>query len=165
MLIGVISDTHDNLDAIRTALDLFYQERVDTIVHAGDFVAPFALKLFVEQPVPLIAVLGNNDGERKGLSKLTPDLHKPPFETEVGGRKLVLTHEKERLTTDLTDDADLVVFGHTHEYELPSAGGPLWLNPGEAGGWLSGQQTVALVKLDDMSARIVDIDTGETVLS
>ena len=165
MLIGVISDTHDNLDAIRTALDLFRREQVEMIVHAGDFVAPFALKLFVEQPLPLVAVLGNNDGERKGLTKMTPDLHKPPFETEVGGRKLVLTHEKERLTDDLTDNADLVVFGHTHGCELKHAGDTLWLNPGEAGGWLSGQGTVAFVELDDMSARIVDIDTGETVLS
>jgi putative phosphoesterase len=37
-MIGIISDTHDNLPAIKRAVDLFNEKNVDLVLHAGDFV-------------------------------------------------------------------------------------------------------------------------------
>ena len=48
MLIGVISDTHDRLPMIDAALALFARNRVEAIIHSGDFVAPFAVKRLLE---------------------------------------------------------------------------------------------------------------------
>lgn len=163
MLIGVISDTHDNLPLIRQALALFEQRGVDAILHAGDYVAPFSLKLFCGPEVPFIGVLGNNDGERDGLRRISDNLHAPPHKLYLGGRRIVMTHEKERLTDSLVEGADLVIYGHTHEAVLRVEGGTTWLNPGEGAGWLTGRSTVALVDLDDMDVRILNVETGETV--
>ncbi|MBN1899885.1 metallophosphoesterase family protein, partial [Candidatus Sumerlaeota bacterium] len=46
MIIGIISDTHDHLQMINSAIELFKREMVEAVIHCGDFVAPFAIKLF-----------------------------------------------------------------------------------------------------------------------
>jgi putative phosphoesterase len=58
--IGVISDTHDNLDSIKRAV-AYFAENVEIIVHAGDVIAPFSAKIFKEADIPVYGVLGNND--------------------------------------------------------------------------------------------------------
>ena len=162
MLIGVMADTHDNLPKVRAALDLFASRGVEAIVHAGDFVAPFALKLVVGAGLPVVAVLGNNDGEKAGLHKAGADLHAPPHRFRMGGRAVVLAHNPAQLADDAIAGADLVVYGHTHKHEVRQ-GPPLVVNPGEAGGWLTGVATAAIVDLDAMTAEIVELGPQETV--
>ena len=41
MLIGVIADTHDNMDKLKKAVDLFNERAVELVLHAGDYIAPF----------------------------------------------------------------------------------------------------------------------------
>ncbi|MFO8007922.1 MAG: metallophosphoesterase [Candidatus Brocadiia bacterium] len=162
MLIGVVSDTHDNLLMARRAVSMLQARGAEAILHAGDFVAPFALKVLLSAGVPLIAVLGNNDGEVAGLSALCDDLHEPPYRFDLGGRQVVLTHDEALLTDELCAGADLIVCGHSHAPKV-QAGPPLRVNPGEAGGWLSGRCTAAMVDLDAMEAEIVELGTQETV--
>ena len=50
---------------------------------------------------------------------------------------------------------DLIVYGHTHQIDLRERPCVV-LNPGEAGGWLTGRCTAALVDLESMKVRIVD---------
>jgi hypothetical protein len=40
MRIGIISDTHDDIENVQRAIDLFGREGVKLIIHAGDFVFP-----------------------------------------------------------------------------------------------------------------------------
>ncbi len=65
MRFAVVSDTHDNMSAINDLLDVLNKERIDFVVHAGDVVAPFALRAFEKLGVKLYIAFGNNDGERK----------------------------------------------------------------------------------------------------
>lgn len=44
MRIGAMADTHDNLPMIRRAVEAFNAEQVELVIHAGDIVAPFALR-------------------------------------------------------------------------------------------------------------------------
>ena len=53
-------------------------------------------------------------------------------------------------------DFDLVVYGHTHEIEQRQEEG-LLLNPGEAGGWLTGLATVALVDLETLEVNLREL--------
>ena len=69
MLLGIIADTHDNLDAIENAVDIFNREKVDLVIHAGDFVAPFTVRKFRGLDCKFIGIFGNNDGEKEGLRK------------------------------------------------------------------------------------------------
>ncbi len=163
MLVGVISDTHDNMPKIAQACELFRARRVDAILHAGDFVAPFALKLLLKQGVPLTAVFGNNDGEREGLAALCEDLHESPHRFGLGGRVIVLSHEPEHLTDRIVDGADVLIHGHNHHAEAARRDGRLLVNPGEAGGWLTGHCSVAILRLETLEAEIIDLGRQETV--
>ena len=156
MKIGIISDTHDNLPAITAATGRFTQCGVEVILHAGDFVAPFALKRLLQGRLPVYGVFGNCDGERVGLAKLLPDLADGPRRIELGGKKICLVHDLKRLPREEFEAADIVVCGHTHEPKVEHEEGRLVVNPGEAAGWLTGRCTVTILDTDAMAA---DIET------
>jgi len=40
-MIGIMSDSHDHMEAIRAAVEVFNQAGVKLVVHAGDLIAPF----------------------------------------------------------------------------------------------------------------------------
>lgn len=46
MLLGICSDTHDHVDHIRKAVKLFKEERVEKVIHAGDYCSPITIPLF-----------------------------------------------------------------------------------------------------------------------
>ena len=50
-----------------------------------------------------------------------------------------------------------MVYGHTHKPDIRKVGGTLVVNPGEAGGWLYGRSTVAVVDLESMEVELIDI--------
>jgi len=52
----------------------------------------------------------------------------------------------------------LVAFGHTHEALVERLGETLIVNPGEAGGWLYGRPTVAVVDLRELKVEIRPLD-------
>ena len=58
MKLGVMADSHDHVPKIRQAVDLFRRRQVDLVVHAGDFVAPFAVAPLAELPYRVVAVFG-----------------------------------------------------------------------------------------------------------
>ncbi len=160
MRVGVLADTHDNLLMIDRATAALRARGVEMILHAGDFVSPFALKLLLQAGIPLIGVFGNNDGEKDGLSKLTSEIFEAPHRFELAGKSVVLAHEREALAEAIEAGDDLAVCGHSHRPEI-SAGRPLTVNPGETSGWLTGRPTGAIVDLKDMSAEIVEFGRQE----
>ncbi|MGB3565454.1 MAG: metallophosphoesterase [Thermoanaerobaculia bacterium] len=160
MKIGVLADTHDNLPRIREAIELFNREKVVRVIHAGDFVSPFALDPFHHLNCEVLAVLGNNDGEREGLTakfREIGEIHPYLATATIAGRRIATVHYRE-LAEPLarSGDFDLVVYGHTHEIEQRQEEG-LLLNPGEAGGWLTGLATVALVDLETLEVNLREL--------
>jgi uncharacterized protein len=69
MKIGIISDTHDDIENVRRAIGIFSKEEVLYVIHAGDYVFPGSVMEFKNLNARLIGVLGNNDGERGLLLK------------------------------------------------------------------------------------------------
>lgn len=162
MLVGVMSDSHDNLLKIAAATALFRQRGVEMILHGGDVVAPFAVRTVLKAGIPLVAVFGNCDGERRGMKKACKAFFRSPHRFELGGKTIVLAHDPIDLEGEVSEGADLLVHGHTHHPNI-QPGAPLLLNPGETGGWLTGRSTVALVDFANMKAEIVDLGPQETV--
>ena len=160
MLIGIVSDTHDHLDRLRTALRRFAEAGVDIVLHAGDIVSPFMVVPFQEAGLRMVGVFGNNDGDKLFLRerfKGVGDLNFGPYEVELGGRRIVVMHEPRSLEALIASGKyDLVVYGHTHEVDVRE-GRPLVINPGECGGWLSGRATCALVDLKGLKAEIIEL--------
>ncbi len=159
-LVGLIADSHDNRDAIAEAVEFFNERGVDLVLHAGDLVAPFTFKDFSKLRCKMIAVFGNNDGERLGLHHTcgrVGEIGLGPPRVQCGGRDFLLMHEP-LVIDDLKESnkLDVVVYGHTHEVNVQE-GRPLIVNPGEAGGWLTGKRTVAVLELDTLNVEIVNL--------
>jgi hypothetical protein len=161
MKIGVMSDSHDNLPAIRRALALFEAHGAEAVIHAGDFIAPFAVKELLKFKGPIYGCFGNNDGEKAGIRAIWPKVADPPCELQLGGRRILLTHDEAQLqkTPELLRRADVVIFGHSHQVVAGErrGPGPTRLNPGECGGWLTGISTVAILDTDTLEIRILEV--------
>ncbi|MHC4200226.1 MAG: metallophosphoesterase [Planctomycetota bacterium] len=155
MKIGIIADTHDHVRNVGKALDQFTARGVEVVLHAGDVVAPFAAKALARFAGPLHAVFGNNDGERAGLSKVL-DISRPPRDLTLGGRKVVLAHDPVEIPGELAGSAEVIVTGHTHEPEI-APGRPVRINPGEAGGWLTGRATCVVLDTETLEADVIEL--------
>jgi putative phosphoesterase len=156
MIIGIMSDSHDNLPAIEKAVALFNDQAVDAVIHAGDFVAPFTFAILSKLNVPLFGIFGNNDGEREGLLKVAAavgELHDPPAVFHRAGIPIAVIHDLEQLPESERGGYRVVIYGHNHQYRIDE-GDPMMINPGETGGWLTGRGTVALLDTATMKAEI-----------
>ncbi len=159
MIIGIMSDTHDHLGHLRTALEIFSRRNVEHIIHAGDFTSPFTWRVLKDVAGSLTAIFGNNDGDRVMLKKtFGKSIHAQPYLFSLLDRRIALIHEH-FIVDALADSAhfDLVVYGHTHEPLIRRAGKTLVVNPGEVCGWLTGTPTAAVLDLSTMEAEIVNI--------
>lgn len=160
-MIGVMSDSHDNCNAIRQAVRFFKDMKCELVIHAGDFVAPFAARKLAHLPCPVKAVFGNCDGEKTGLEKtIHPfgDIREAPHVFSHAGRTILITHMHFSVNKHAASKKyQIIVFGHTHKPEIREAFGTLLINPGETGGWLSGKGTVALLDTAIWEAEIVTL--------
>jgi putative phosphoesterase len=164
-LIGLISDTHDNLPMIDKAVKLMNQQNVELVLHAGDYVAPFVIPRFKELKAKLIGVFGNNDGGRELLkAKFSEyeglEMRGSFAQVIVADLKIALLHgEEEELLNALIDSQgfDVVVHGHMHKTEVHRKGKTLVINPGEVCGYLTGRSTIALLNTETLETRIVEL--------
>jgi hypothetical protein len=121
--VGVISDTHNLLRPEAVAA----LKRSDAILHAGDVCRPEVLDE-LEKLAPVLAVRGNND--RGTWARSLPRTRV----IELGGRRIVLIHDRKELDFDPVDeDVAAVVSGHSHRGGIERSEGVLYLNPGSAG--------------------------------
>jgi len=160
-LIGVIADTHDNRANIQRAVAIFNQRGVALVVHAGDIIAPFTVLDFKHLTCPMQMVFGNNDGERIGLDsafKQLGTLLPGPRTFVYEGRRILLMHEHVCLQeVRSAGGVDVVIYGHTHEVDI-QPGAPLVINPGEAGGWLKGRATIALLDVERLAVELISLE-------
>jgi len=157
MQIGILSDTHDNLPKIEKAVGLFNKKKVGFVLHAGDYVAPFTILKFKKLKCDWRGVFGNNDGERNGLARISDGkIQEGPLRIKLAGKIITLVHDIKTINPK-REDAALIIFGHTHKSEIIKKDKSLVINPGEAGGWLTGKSTVAIVDLTDLSHKIFSL--------
>ena len=163
MRIGIMSDTHDNLPAIRKAVEFLNARPVDLAIHAGDYVAPFVANELKNLKAPLKGVFGNNDGERKGLYEAL-GIYDEILEVDADGMRIAVTHgTDERIVRALARSRlyDVVVVGHTHHYEIREEGRTILVNPGEVCGYITGVKSVALLDSRRREVQIFNIESGE----
>lgn len=161
--VAVLSDTHVAPGSSRRLPASAYEhlDGVDLILHAGDVTTPDLLHE-LEGFAPVEAVLGNNDRELFGVLPETAEL-------VVDGVRIALVHDSGATAGRPArmhrrfPDAQLVVFGHSHQpcHEV-GVGGQRLLNPGSAT-WKrrAPTHTMAMLELDGgeiTSCEIVDLD-------
>lgn len=147
MKLGIISDTHDDIDNVRIAIDTFNQENVQYVIHAGDYAFPGIVMEFKRLNAKLIGVLGNNDGERTQLLKafleVGGELKGELGEISIDDLKIGIYHgTSTEIRQQLAESGryNILVCGHTHRVEpagvtggsCPKDDSTLVLNPGTA---------------------------------
>jgi putative phosphoesterase len=159
MLIGIMSDTHDNLIFVKKAIEVFNEKKVEYVIHAGDYTSPFTVKLFKELKCKYVGIFGNNDGDKLLLlERAGGNIYNQPYIFTLSNKRIVVMHE--HLVADALADSghfDLVVYGHTHLPEIRKVKNTLLVNPGEVSTYLYGRSTVALVDLNTMEGEIVEL--------
>ena len=112
MKIGVLSDTHDQVEPIRKAVECFNEEQVAWIFHCGDWVSPFILHFFQELQAPLRGVFGNNDGDKfrhlafKNKWGINLEYEERFLEVEIDKRSIAVFHELLRSYKDTPKHKD-----------------------------------------------------------
>ncbi|MCL1971410.1 MAG: metallophosphoesterase, partial [Endomicrobia bacterium] len=151
MLIGVISDTHNDIEGIKNAVDFFNLRCADLVLHCGDIFSPFAAKEFAGLRCGFKAVYGNNDIEQAELENIISEfgmIQPAPFEFKVSGKLFVMMHKPFNLGTMANSGKyDFILYGHLHRAGIEKIGKTIVLNPGEASGQRFGIKTVALIDL------------------
>ena len=159
--IVVLADTHVTRGGSRRLPDPVYEllDGTDAVWHAGDVVVPEVLDE-LRGFAPVTAVLGNNDHELLGI---LPER----VEETVEGVRIAMVHDsgatkgRERRLRRWFPDADLVIFGHSHQpVDAEGDDGQRLLNPGSAT-WKrrAPVHTCAVLTVDggDVSVELVDL--------
>lgn len=166
-MIGIISDSHDNLGAIRKAVEFFNDNEVKAVLHAGDLVSPFTARVFEKLKSKLYVVFGNNDGDKVMLTKSFEDIGATICgdfgKLTVDSLHIALLHgTNEALVKALakSEDFDVIIRGHTHNPGITVIKGTLLINPGECSGVLSGKATVATLGTANLNVEITELKMG-----
>jgi uncharacterized protein len=129
----LIADTHvpKRAKALPTTLwaDIV---AADVVIHAGDWVDVSLLDALTARATRVVGVVGNNDG--LPLRARLPEV----ATVELAGVRVVVVHEtgsavgrERRMDDRFAEQADVVVFGHSHvPWDTTTPGGLRLLNPG-----------------------------------
>lgn len=167
MRIGLLSDTHDHVPAVRELLSQMIAAKCSLVMHAGDYCSPFVLQPFHELSIPVLGVFGRNDGDRDALSAAAgtgfgaAELFESPHSFELAGKHILLIHDLSDINQRSIDRHEIVVHGFTHVPEMKMRGDALLVNPGEGGGWLHGAPTGAILDLDTKEVEFIKLTGPE----
>lgn len=168
MLIGIVSDTHGNLEAVRRVAYRFLEAGVDQVIHLGDDYADIGE--LSAAGLQVIAVPGLYCPEYCAS-------HIPRRRIEsFNGVQVLLTHTPCRHSSDQADDLDpencppgvsVVLYGHTHIPRIQEQGRVLRINPGhlKARDSRGYPHTYALIIFDPdwVGVEIRSLDTNEII--
>lgn len=163
MKVALVSDSHDNKSAILRFVERVREAKPELIIHCGDYISPFTARFFKGAGIKLVGVLGNNDGDRNHLIATYRELLNAEIDAyvrflRIEDKVLAVHHGHDQgLLNDLLslNSVDVVVHGHTHNYEVKREGDKLVINPGELCGYLSGESTFALLDVRTLKVEFV----------
>jgi putative phosphoesterase len=177
--IGLISDTHGDLEAWNRAIDIFIQEEAETILHAGDILNhgvfnpvkpvydPLELADRINNsPIPIIFAKGNCDSKVDSVA--IEYIIQSPFAFAVfDGKRFVVVHGDKHTEEELTNlgkryNLDFIVRGHTHEYKINN-GKPMIINPGSPSLPKNNDELMTIGLISDTSVKIIDIKSKTVV--
>ncbi len=139
MKIAIISDIHDNLWALETALTRV--NACQALLCLGDLCSPFTLAAIAKGFGGNVHVVwGNNDGDKLRLTRVADQagnvtLHGDVAEVEMDGQVIAMSHyERVAKAMAESDRYRLACFGHSHRRQVSRQGETTIVNPGEVMG-------------------------------
>lgn len=162
MKIAILSDIHDNLDALANALEA--AKSCEVLICCGDLNSPFVVKaLGAGFAGPQHIVFGNNDADRFRITTIARDfphinLHGEYAELEFGGLSFSVNHfDNIGRALAAGGQFDVVCFGHNHRHEVAQNGRTTFINPGEIYGRLSGKSTFVIFETATREASLISL--------
>lgn len=163
MKIGILSDTHNNLANLDSALMLFEQQGISTLVHCGDFTGVEVAKKLA--PFQVICTFGNGDfvtGEiRQELMHQRPDNYAGMvFAGQIENTRIAVTHghlpgKMEELIH--SGKYEYVFVGHSHQHRDEKYAATRLINPGALGGMHREERRICILDLSSGKAEFVKI--------
>ena len=159
MLIGVVSDTHNNLKNIDQIISLFNDEEIKLVIHTGDIANAKSLDKFSKLNANLVGVFGNNDRNEAGLEdvaiKNNFQFQEPPKLLTLCDRNIAIFHEPDSIDDFLilNRNIDIILHGHTHRYRNEIEKNILFFNPGESAGMLRGKNAIGIINLENLQTK------------
>ena len=137
-----MSDSHNNRDKLRKAIELINEQKCKILIHCGDFTSPSILYEFKDFSGKVYGVFGNIDTEIGRMQKLTStEINNLQF---MGTEGTIVIEEKRIAFTHYPEIArmmaregnyHIVFYGHTHRYNVNKISHKtLLINPGEISG-------------------------------
>jgi putative phosphoesterase len=118
MLLGIISDTHDQEKRTAAALRLLHDAGAQSLIHCGDITQPNILALFSGTPTYYVQGNNDDDDDLRRAWKLMDHLHYLQLGAviELAGKRLGVTHGHLRSQVhELFSQApDYLLTGHSH---------------------------------------------------
>jgi putative phosphoesterase len=159
--IGIISDTHGQVDLALAATREFIFRSVDAVIHCGDVGSEMVLTemaaLFQALDIPIYAVLGNCDlyqplgcfPENSGINLMGRVAH-----LILADRKIAVLHSDDEAHFEAlvqSNTYDYVFFGHSHTRRDERIEKTRIVNPGAAGRGMHPSCAVVDLLDDDVS--------------
>jgi len=172
MLVGIMSDTHDHLPLVDKAVKKLIDEKVELVLHAGDYISPFVISHFKPFKGKFIGVFGNNDGDHEILKirfeEFGLEIRGVFAEVKINGLRIALLHggehggppgPSELLKSLISAECyDVIVHGHVHEAKAYRQGKTLIINPGEVCGYLTEKPSIAVLNTKTMDVKIFPLE-------
>lgn len=163
MIVGILSDTHDQQASIQRALAAIDQHRPVMLFFCGDATQVESVQWFSEYP--LIYTFGNCDLLKEEIQSFIKALNKENFagdsyQGEVFGKKIGMIHgDMEKALTEMVNSGqfDYIFTGHTHQRMDKRIGRTRVINPGALGGLKKESRSLAFLDLekDDLQFEII----------
>ncbi len=160
MLLGVVSDTHGQVQYARQAVNVLEAFKVAAVIHCGDIGSPAIVPLF--RPWPTHFVFGNVDHFPSELERAIAETgqtcHGRFGSLELAGTRVAFLHgdDGDRLHGAIESARwDLVCYGHTHVAEHHRVGKTLVLNPGAL--YRANPHTLAIVDLPSLEVTVAPV--------
>lgn len=161
MLIGVVSDTHNNSKNIEQIISLFNKKKVSLVIHTGDIANAKSLEKFSKLESKLIGVYGNNDRNEDGIKEIAKannfQFTEPPHLVTFYNRNIAIFHEPDSIEDFIKKNkkTDLILHGHTHRYRLERIKNIEVFNPGESAGMIKNKNAIGLIDLKNLEIKRV----------
>lgn len=158
MIVGILSDTHDRLDAARAAIAILRQNGAEYFIHCGDVGSEPILDLLAG--LSSAFVFGNNDWDRRALERYAADINVSCLgdggDLELGGKLFHVQHgDNERAMKRAIDSQkfDFVLHGHSHVQRDERVGKTRVINPGAL--HRAKEKTIAVLDTDQDALRFI----------
>jgi putative phosphoesterase len=150
MRIGILSDTHDHLDAMKAGMKILRENRAEMFIHCGDVGGEQILDCLAGEKS--VFVWGNCDMDRVNLARYAKeigiDCAGDFADLELAGKRIAVTHGHDASlmrSTMAGERFDYLLYGHTHIPADDRNGKLRMINPGAL--YRAATKTVAILDL------------------